>query len=65
MGDSEAADGVLGNLPSTVTQETSTFEEAANADDYGTSWNYGSQRNAINGELLACYALYKIVCQDL
>ncbi|KAL6188253.1 hypothetical protein ACLB2K_039646 [Fragaria x ananassa] len=48
VGDSEAADGVLGNFPSTVTQETSTFEEAANADDYWTSWNYGSQRNAIN-----------------
>ncbi|KAM5568288.1 protein ESSENTIAL FOR POTEXVIRUS ACCUMULATION 1-like [Rosa sericea] len=50
VGDLEAADGVLGNLPSTVTQETSTFQEAANADDYGTLWNYGSQRNVINGK---------------
>ncbi|XP_050372712.1 protein ESSENTIAL FOR POTEXVIRUS ACCUMULATION 1-like [Argentina anserina] len=48
VGDSEAADGVLGNLPPTVAQETNTYQEAANADDYGTLWNYGSHRNMKN-----------------
>ena len=52
----EAVDGVLGILPNIL-------QEAANADDYGTSWNSGAQRNVVDGELhfisdLACCLLY-------
>jgi hypothetical protein len=64
VGDLEAADGVLGILPSTITEDTgNTFQEAANTDDYGTLWNYSSQRNVIDGELhfvllFVCYDVY-------
>ncbi|KAM0965532.1 hypothetical protein TB1_020805 [Malus domestica] len=48
-GDLEAVDGVLGILPSSITEETNNIlQESANADDYGTSWNSGAQRNVVD-----------------
>lgn len=60
----EAVDGVLGILPSNIPEESiNTLQEAASADTNGSLWNYGPQRNVVDGELqfvfiFSCYPIY-------